>query len=232
MKLSRQNSFKRINQLKHIITKKKNYYSQHGEDVIMCNYFKTRGRNNIFYVDIGSGDPILHSNTYLLYTKGSRGVCVDANNRLLKKYRFKRKRDITLCYAVTGRDSSIEDLYVFDMHTVSTLEKENVEYLVDNGFKVKRIDKVNTININAILDIASQIQKIDLLSVDIEGDEITIIKSIDYVKYNPEIICVEVVDFETGMNLPYSTKIIEFLQHKGYILIANTDVNLIFAKQQ
>jgi hypothetical protein len=35
------------------------------------------GKSNGFYVDVGSGDGVLESNTYLLDRMGWKGVCVD-----------------------------------------------------------------------------------------------------------------------------------------------------------
>lgn len=43
-------------------------YSQHGQDLIISNLFKDVGIG--IYVDVGAGDPINLSNTYLLDLNG------------------------------------------------------------------------------------------------------------------------------------------------------------------
>lgn len=229
MKLTKKNSFKLKNQIKHIFVKSKKYYAQCGEDLIIYNYLCTlHMKRDIFYLDLGAGDPMMHSNTYFFYIRGSFGVCVDANKNLCNRYRRKRKRDTIMNYAVSLGDDENCKFYNFDMNTVSTTDKSNIDYLLENGFKIKKIQDVPCIKVEKILEDASNIKKIDLLSIDIEGDEFGIIKAIDFDKYKIDVICVEVVDFNTGLNLPIAKDIILYMKNNGYELLANTGINLIF----
>jgi hypothetical protein len=52
-----------------------NCYSQEGEDLIASRLFPNQSTG--FYVDIGAHHPTRFSNTYLLYTKGWRGINID-----------------------------------------------------------------------------------------------------------------------------------------------------------
>jgi hypothetical protein len=71
-------------------------YSQNGEDLIIKDLFARTGINKPTYLDVGANDPFYISNTYLLYTKGSKGVCVEPNPKLFKKLKRKRPRDICI----------------------------------------------------------------------------------------------------------------------------------------
>ncbi len=51
------------------------HFSSDGEDYILQKIFSNL--KNGYYIDIGSHHPILHSNTFLFYLNGWRGVCVD-----------------------------------------------------------------------------------------------------------------------------------------------------------
>src|SRR5580658_4236807 len=70
-------------------------YSQCGDDLIIKTIFGKTRRNG-YYVDIGCNNPIQKSNTFNLYLKGWRGICVDGNEVLIRRFRKIRKRDICL----------------------------------------------------------------------------------------------------------------------------------------
>jgi len=53
------------------------YYSQNGEDYLLCKFF---GQElNGFYVDIGDFDGIYFSNTFSFEQIGWKGICVESN---------------------------------------------------------------------------------------------------------------------------------------------------------
>ena len=60
-------------------------YSQTGEDQILS--FLLREEQNGFYLDIGCNHPIKLSNSYNFYLRGWKGICVDANSELIKKFK-------------------------------------------------------------------------------------------------------------------------------------------------
>ena len=59
-------------------------YAQFGEDLILANAFALRGIEKPSFLDIGAHHPVHCSNTALLYARGARGVCVEANPNLIK----------------------------------------------------------------------------------------------------------------------------------------------------
>jgi len=62
-----------------------------------------------------------------------------------------------------------------------------------------------------------------LLSIDVEGSELSVLKSNNWVKYLPDIICVE------ELNNPLFTPEIKlFLSNKGYELAAYNGVSSIY----
>jgi hypothetical protein len=66
-----------------------------------------------------------------------------------------------------------------------------------------------------------------MLSIDVEGYDMRLLEDIDFTKYHPFIIQVEPSDsYAPGTG----AKMINFLDNKGYTLIGETDVNLIFKK--
>src|SRR4051812_41063504 len=54
-------------------------YAQQGEDLAVASIFGLLGVGRPTYLDVGAGDPVEGSNTYLFYERGCRGVLVEPN---------------------------------------------------------------------------------------------------------------------------------------------------------
>ena len=67
---------------------------------------------------------------------------------------------------------------------------------------------------------------VSFLSVDTEGTDINIIRSIDFDKYPFDIVQVE-----KSEHLGHDTLLLDFLQNKNYFLVAQTNVNFIFLRK-
>jgi len=79
--------------------------SKHFQDMFVLSCFdgKTKGS----YLEIGSGDPLIHNNTALLESFGWKGISIDNNPALC--YKFKEKRSNTVI-CVDATDISYSDL--------------------------------------------------------------------------------------------------------------------------
>ena len=67
-----------------------NSFAQAGEDRILEFLFSTMGIRHITYLDIGANDPVFCNNTYLFYTRKSKGILVEPDpvfNSVLKRAR-------------------------------------------------------------------------------------------------------------------------------------------------
>src|ERR1039457_6228506 len=73
-------------------------YAQSGEDRQILSYLSNYP--NKFYVDVGCHFPDDKSNTYLLYQMGWHGLCVDANDRLIRRFQKIRPKDLVECVCV------------------------------------------------------------------------------------------------------------------------------------
>src|SRR5690606_9742190 len=68
-------------------------YAFAGEDKAIEGLLKPRITKPGFYVDVGANHPTAFSNTYGLYRKGWRGICIDANAKLVDLYSLYRPKD-------------------------------------------------------------------------------------------------------------------------------------------
>ena len=69
-------------------------------------------------------------------------------------------------------------------------------------------------------------QKIDFLSVDVEGFDLQVLESNDWDKYRPRVILVEIMN--SSLNSLINESIYQFLVSKGYRLFAKLVYTCIF----
>lgn len=205
------------------------YYAQCAEDIVIKKWLNSfYPKRQYFYIDIGCGRSKYSSNTWLLYKDGASGYCYDANPRACKKFKSKRPRDIVVNSAITVEDRDEVKLSILNSPELSTIHEEGVTALTAQGFKVKRTVSVPAITIDRLLRDINKTE-IDLLSLDVEGREYEILKSIDLRRYHIKIICIEVVDYKTGRNNEIAFDLVHYLKENGYSVLCNTGVNIVFA---
>lgn len=209
----------------------KKSYSQSGEDLIIKFIFDTIGVLQPSYIDIGAHDPFYLSNTALFYETGSTGVSVEPDPYLFKKIKKKRKRDINLNLGI-GLENCDQDFYIMNVPTLNTFSKIEAERALTQGDY--SIDKVITVPVKSLKCIIDQHCKgffPDFLSVDVEGIDELIIKSIDFESNSPKVICVETISFSNNGEGVKDNNLIKFIESKGYLLYADTFINTIFVKK-
>jgi hypothetical protein len=95
-------------------------YSQSGEDRIIEFFLNTTGLENATYLDIGASHPMAFNNTYLLYRRGLRGVCVDPEPGL---DRLRERLDPAAFHRAfqTGRSLTLEASVAMALAPVTTM---------------------------------------------------------------------------------------------------------------
>lgn len=164
------------------------YHSQSGQDKFI-NEVIFKGKRKGTFLDIGANDGISYSNTYFFERELNwRGICVEPIPSAFEKLNSLR-RSINLNCCVSAEEGMKEFLLIegyaemlsgltehYDTRHIKRIEKE----LENFGGKTEKIN-VPCVNINNMID-KYKFNKIDYCSVDIEGGEIEIIKSIDFKK--------------------------------------------------
>lgn len=202
-------------------------YSQCHEDVIIASlvraYFKrTSTQFSLSYVEIGANHPVATSSTYLWKNIFNiNGILVEANPKLISELEKHRPNDVIINAAVIDSDEPFISFYLGHENEISSLNETFVANWKNLGVQEKIT--VPTIRINQILNQVNT--DIVLLTIDVEGMDLTLIRDIDFSKYRPFIIQTEPSDyFFPGT----SSQMIDFLGSKNYKLVSETDVNLIF----
>lgn len=207
-------------------------FSQAGEDRILDHFFHSVGVVNPTYLDIGTNDPVHCNNTYFFYKNGSSGVCVEADPSLFEKLAKTRKRDKCLNVGITFDERKEADFYIFSSPALNTLSKEEAEFREKNGsYKIEKIIKIPLKTINEIIE--ENFEKApDLISIDVEGIDLEILKSLDFEKHRPLAICAETITYSEDRTEEKITGILNFVASKGYFIYADTHINTIFVDEQ
>jgi len=71
-------------------------------------------------------------------------------------------------------------------------------------------------------------QRPNFLSIDIEGLDLDILKSLNFEQYGPDVVCVETVGFGAEDARSKANETREFMSSKNYFAFADTHVNTIF----
>lgn len=205
-------------------------FSQEGEDLILNRIFEKRKNYKGFFVDVGAHHPYRFSNTYLLYKKGWKGINIDAMPNSMKAFNKVRPRDINLEIPISDK-KEVLTYYAFNEPAINGFSKEVSEKKDGKDhFKLLFTKDIETFTLEEILDqYLPKKQTIDFLSVDVEGLDFEVIRSINLEKYRPEVILIEIIN--SSLSDIESFPLIQYLEKYGYTVYAKT-VNTIFLINQ
>ncbi len=202
-------------------------YAQFGEDLVANSLLAYMLKiDKPTYLDIGAWDPINSNNTYFFYHRGARGVVVEPTPQYAEKLKQVRPEDKVLGIGIGITDATEMDFYVMSEAQQNTFDKAHAEKFVkERGYKIERVIKIPLVNINRVMAEHFGGAAPDYLSIDVEGLEFEIAKTIDFDKFRPKVICVETLVANTNRHNP---AIAEFMASKGYEVRGRTFPNTFF----
>jgi FkbM family methyltransferase len=214
-------------------------YSQFGEDLILSHLFYQLDIKKPTYLDIGANEPRYISNTYFFYLKGSTGVLIEPNPFLYKKLKSMRPKDIVLNTGIGFNEVAQADFYVFPNYAngLSTFSEKEASHWENIGMKglgkipVEKVIKMPLVPVNKILEKYFNGAAPNFISLDVEGLDLEILKSLDFNKYKPEVVCVETLAYDENQKTFKLDDINEFMISIGYEVYADTRVNTIFCRK-
>ena len=206
--------------------------SQSGEDVILAYILNARGiaAKDCTYLDLGANHAKQYSNTYYFYDKGARGVLVEANPSLIPELKLYRNEDVILNCCISDTSGKSVEFYILNGDGLSTPDKKRVEeaILINPSLKIDRVVSVKTMTVNEILDTYFDKAPV-FINIDLEGDDIAILRSIDWEIHRPLMISIEMIPYRPRLVVgEKDDKIMEFLKSVDYVEYAFTGINSIF----
>lgn len=209
--------------------KPRHSYAQQGEDIILWHMLaEVLKRSPITYLDIGAHHPVVGNNTYLFYEKGHRGVLVEPNPALHQALAETRPQDTLLRAGIGVGQETEADYYVISgdgqLNTFSKQVADEVHGRSGGRHSVERVIRVPLLNINAVMQKHFG-RAPHLLSIDTEGFELPILKSLDFERFRPDVVCLDVLEFGTGR---VRNAVVELMLEKNYAIRGATFVNAVF----
>ena len=164
-------------------------YAQAKEDIHLLRALSGVHHEVGFYIDIGAWDPEINSVTKLFYDAGWHGINVEPSPKWFARLLEQRPRDINLQVAVSETPGEITYYEHPDgglgttVETIADLHKTS-GHLQKEGLKVK------TLTLTQICDEYAP-RDVHFLKIDVEGGEGSALRSMDFQKYRPWILCIE-----------------------------------------
>ena len=193
--------------IKNNFFKKKESYSMDKEDLVVQEYFKNKTYG--FYVDVGCYHPLQRNNTMLLYLKGWRGINIDISDFSIKLFKFLRPDDLNLNLAISNLEGEIDMFFQKKLSQLSTIKEKHAKIAFQGTIHNK---KILSRRLNSILEESKyRGKRINFLNIDVEGSDFEVLQSLDFNKYSPELICIEVIEKELE-----KSDVFNFLHNKKY----------------
>lgn len=191
------------------------YYAKDEIDIILENYINYE---NGFYIEIGANDGVRQSNTlYLEKFKNWHGILIEPSKRYknLVKNRNKKNYFFNVACCSFETKEKYKSLYYADLYTLTNSVfkkkdkdkfKKHIHFHSNDKFEEF---KVRQTTLNQLLIKSNAPKIIDFFSLDVEGDELNLLKGINYNIYKFKFILVEGDDID----------ITEFLKSKNYKIL-------------
>ena len=202
------------------------YTSQAGQDkMIKKNFFD--GKKNGFFIEIGAYDGISGSNCYHFERfLNWDGIAIEPSNIQFEKLKKNRKCKV-LNNAISDEVKEVEFIEVTEGLTqMSGINDSSFE----RNFKIisnNQASKTDSIKLKTITfdEIVPKNKDIDYLSIDIEGGEMNLLKSIDFKTNSIKVISVE-------NNIPKEQNLKNFFEEINFTYLDRIGQDEIFYNRQ
>ena len=203
------------------------YYSQEGEDVLLFRFLGDQ--KDGFFVDVGAHHPTRFSNTYALYRKGWQGINIDATPGSMEAFRKLRPRDINLEAAISNKTAPMA-FHMFAEPALNTFDANLAESYIQSGWKLTGIKNIVPKSLSMLLEAhMPPTTSIDLMSIDVEGEELGVLKSNNWEKYAPQWLINESLDRSLA-DVAADDAVI-FLKNFGYTPISKLKQSIILHRE-
>lgn len=202
-------------------------FAQEGEDRILWALLRPNGRKSPgFYVDVGAHHPERYSNTFLFYLTGWMGINIDAMPGSMLAFQRERPRDINIEAAI-GEEEKTLTYFEFNEPALNGFCREvAMERKQLNNWKLIGERPVSMVPLEQLLDEhLPKSQKVDFMSIDVEGFDLEVLKSNNWSKVRPTVVLVEdgERDERTG-----DSKITSYMRTNGYLFCCKTLLTTFF----
>lgn len=208
------------NRIKEFIYNRYNIsFSKSGDDIQLMKLINNSVPGS--YVDIGCWHPTKASNSYYFYVRGWKGICIDPNPELKVLYDKFRPKDNFINAGIGESGTSLE-YFMLEESSMNTFSKD---FLKKHQLESKIVKKVNVplYSLKEILDAnLDKKDRLDFFDIDVEGFDLEVLKTNDWVKYRPKVIIIET---DISLREDFNSKIVKYLELQNYRLVGKSIIN-------
>jgi hypothetical protein len=123
--------------------------------------------------------------------------------------------------------------YRKEINMLNTLDEKIAKIHFRNGYKKTNV-QTNTLNF-FISKKFKKLNKIDFINIDVEGYELNVLKSLNFLTYKPQLICIEIHNTKKMYDANYkylkSNEVYNYLIKKKYRVIWKNKYSFIFERK-
>ena len=177
------------------------------------------------YVDIGACFPVAASDTYRLYQRGWRGICVEPHTDHCVEFRRQRPGDQVLNLAVS-RESCTMVYHRFENSVLNGIfGQDTADLHIRSGQKYLGGVPIECLGIREFLRTYVR-TPVDVLNIDIETLEVDVLGQWDWSISRPTIICAEIHSLRLEDML--ASEVAQILKRAGYSAMSRVWQSAIF----
>lgn len=202
-------------------------YSIFGEDLVVSHHFAWDFDNSIGrFIDVGAFHPFKCSNTMLLSQLGWRGINIDCDPWKIGLFQKLRPQDENVCAALAEAPREMIYLeYSAEGLTNRIVDLGEKNLLSGCGEKPSKIIPIRVTTLTKVIEQSVfRGQHFHYLNVDCEGQDLCVLKGLDFSRYSPDLITVE------AWTKKAQAELTAFLERLGYELTDVVRLTLFFKK--
>lgn len=208
-------------------------YSLEGDDRIASSLLRkllhTHDKSVPFYLDIGANEPIYGNNTYLFYTLGFFGICVDPIPEVATKFNKARPRDHFHNVAIVEHER-VAELTIYENDGASTIDPLT-KSRYDAKFDTHSVISVEGKTLSSVLSDHRSGTRFPLLTIDVEGSDLIVLNQAIKSNHCFELIIVEDKHFSLHAPFP-QTEVSTLLASCGFTFVARTPLNSFYINSE
>lgn len=192
------------------------HYSQEGEDLFLLRAMALPEPG--FFVDVGAHHPTRFSNTYALYRQGWRGLNIDATPGSMEPFRRLRPGDVNVECAVSAATEPLR-FHSFREPALNTFDAALADSYVRDGWPLLEVREITPRPLREIMaEHWPAGRPVHLMSIDVEGEEMGVLRSNDWETCRPHWMVVEALD--VPLNDLGASPAVSFLVERGYVPVS------------
>ena len=209
----------------YLTRRSSSHYGQFGEDISIARYLPKRYKG--FFVDVGCFHPVKYNNTYRLYRKGWRGVNIDLDPVKIEGFEMVRPGDVNIACGVSDEPGETT-VWRSGFYSLTSTLDEAFARSWKGDFQTYTI---RTETLSDLLDgTVFRDRPIDLLTVDVEGHDLAVLRSLDFERYRPGLVAVEL--HQPTLAAVCGDPLFRFLHERGYDVVNWTGLTILFKRDE